>query len=384
MTAPARTGGAPRRPRIAVYAIARDEAPRVERWATSARDADQVVLVDTGSSDGTPDVARRLDVVVHEIEVEPFRFDVARNQALGLVAADVDLCIPLDLDEVLAPGWRRCIEEIWRPDVTRVTFARTWSWNPTQPAHHYRDDRIHARQGHRWIRPVHEVPVASTAEVVAHSDVRIDHHRDPGAPRPQYLDLLRLAIEEDPTDGRLAHMLANEHRLRGAPAEARAWAHRALELSLPVDETAHALLMLSWLEPAEREERLVSACRVAPDRREPWCELARLQLERGHARAALGAVRAALAVGTAAEHYLENPAAWAHLPHVQGAAAAEQLGDLDAAVRFARAAARAAPLDGAVQALLHRLVGRLSSADVPVPEPRASALPTAARRGLQP
>jgi len=359
------------RPRVAVYAIARDEAPRVERWAASAGGADHLVLVDTGSSDGTPDLARRLGVAVHEIEVEPFRFDVARNRALDLVPPDVDLCVPLDLDEVLEPRWDRCLAEVWRADVTRVTFRRTWSWSPTEPIHRYRDDRIHARLGYRWVRPVHEVPVASGTEVVAHSDLTIDHHRDPGSPRSQYLDLLLLAVEEDPEDGRLVHMLANEHRLRGATTDARLWAHRALELSLPVDELAHTLLMLSWMEPEAREDRLVSACRVAPDRREPWCELARLHLEQGDTRAALGAVRAALAVRTPAEHYLENPAAWAHLPHVLGAAAAEQLGDLDAAVRFARAAARAAPFAADVDAELHRLVGRLTSPRHPVPAPAA-------------
>jgi hypothetical protein len=77
-----------------------------------------------------------------------------------------------------------------------------------------------------------------------------------------------------------------------------------------------------------------------------------------------------LAVRTPAEHYLENPAAWAQLPHVLGAAATEQLGDLDAAVRFARAAGRAAPFDADVEAELHRLVTRLTSPKLPGPTRR--------------
>ena len=101
-------------PRIAVYAIARNEEHHVERWAASARDADTTVLVDTGSSDRTVQRARKLGVVVHEARIVPYRYDVARNRALALVPDDIDFCVSLDLDEVLAPGWRTCLENAWR------------------------------------------------------------------------------------------------------------------------------------------------------------------------------------------------------------------------------------------------------------------------------
>lgn len=79
-------------PKIAVYAIAHNEEHHVERWAASARDADQIVLVDTGSTDRTVQRARELGVAVHEIRIEPFRYDVARNRALAFVPGDIDFC----------------------------------------------------------------------------------------------------------------------------------------------------------------------------------------------------------------------------------------------------------------------------------------------------
>jgi tetratricopeptide (TPR) repeat protein len=347
-------------PRIAVYAIAKDEGPRVARWSASARDADALVLVDTGSTDDTVDAARALGIDVHEIVVEPFRFDEARNRALDLVPSDVDLCVPLDLDEELQPGWRAALDAAWSPGVDRITFRRTWTWSDREPPQRYRDDKIHARHGHRWVHPVHERTVTDGPETVVASDLEVVHHRDPAAPRPSYLELLQLAAAESPDDGRVHHMLANEYRMRGRPEPAAAAARRALELPLPTDELAHALLLMSWLEPDHAEGWIVAACQSAPDRREPWCELARVHLAAGEWRAAIGAVRAALSLVRPAEHYLENPWAWAQWPHVMGATAAEQLGDLDAAVRFARAACRTAPGDADAVAIRDRLVDRLA------------------------
>ena len=65
--------------KIAVYAIALNEARFVERWHTSAKEADHVTLVDTGSSDNTLSSAMSLGVEVHQKRFEPWRFDDARN-----------------------------------------------------------------------------------------------------------------------------------------------------------------------------------------------------------------------------------------------------------------------------------------------------------------
>ena len=54
---------------IAVYAISRDEAKFADRWMDSMGEADRVVVLDTGSADGTPDrlKARGAEVTVEEI-----------------------------------------------------------------------------------------------------------------------------------------------------------------------------------------------------------------------------------------------------------------------------------------------------------------------------
>lgn len=149
--------------RVAVYTIAKNEEQFVERWAASAADADHILLVDTGSTDGTVETARDL-VTVQQILVRPWRFDDARNAALALVP-DVDLCIALDMDEVLLPGWRDHLEQL-PVNVTRPRYKYVWSWNDDgTEGLTYGGDKIHARQGYRWRHPVHETLTPVIPEV---------------------------------------------------------------------------------------------------------------------------------------------------------------------------------------------------------------------------
>lgn len=81
--------------------IARDEEESIERAIESVRDlADEVIVVDTGSADGTPYIASDCGARVHRI---PWRddFSEARNRAISLATGTWILF--LDADEELAP-----------------------------------------------------------------------------------------------------------------------------------------------------------------------------------------------------------------------------------------------------------------------------------------
>jgi hypothetical protein len=312
--------------RIAVYTIARDEEEQLDRWVASIRDADVIVLADTGSADETVGRARELGVDVHQIEVEPFRYDTARNRALDLVPDDVQVCLALDVDEVLMPGWRDQLESAWRPGTTTALCWFEWRWSETFLPLRFTTQRIHARSGYRWECPVHEQLVAETAEVPVRTQIEIHHLRDASRPTAGNLELLRLAVEERPGDGRMAHLLANDLRMSGLPAEAAHHFRRALDLPLAANERMHSMLMLSHLEPERREEWLLQACNAFPDRREPWCGLAQLNHERGRWRECRATALTALRITTPADDYLMDPYAWGTWPEQLAADAARELG----------------------------------------------------------
>lgn len=200
--------------KIAVYTIALNEEKHVKRWFESAKDADLLVIADTGSTDKTRYLAKSLGISVTEIEVKPWRFDVARNASLALIPEDFDICIQLDMDEVLPEGWRKKVEEAFEkgnswPKYTMV-MSRDSSGNPRNYFHHF---RIHPRRGFYWKYPIHEVlthlPELKFERKII--DLEIDHLPDKSKSRKSYLDLLEMAVEEEPKDWRMNHYLNREY-----------------------------------------------------------------------------------------------------------------------------------------------------------------------------
>ncbi len=97
--------------KVAIYTIALNEEQHVERWYESSKEADYHIIADTGSSDNTVKRATDLGITVVKIGISPFRFDDARNASLAAVPLDADICISMDMDELLLPGWREELEK---------------------------------------------------------------------------------------------------------------------------------------------------------------------------------------------------------------------------------------------------------------------------------
>jgi glycosyltransferase involved in cell wall biosynthesis len=137
--------------KIAVYAISKNESEFVKRFCESAKDADLILIADTGSTDGTAALAKECGATVYDICISPWRFDKARDAALALVPRDIDVCISLDLDEVLEAGWREEIKRVWVEDTTRMRYKFDWSMGIV-----FFSEKIHARHGYHWHHPCHE------------------------------------------------------------------------------------------------------------------------------------------------------------------------------------------------------------------------------------
>ncbi|MCP9889218.1 glycosyltransferase [Cyanobium sp. ATX 6A2] len=103
--------------------IVRNEAERLERCLASvAGFVDEMVLLDTGSSDATVAIAERCGAVVHRL-AWPGDFAPARNAALELVRGDWVLV--LDADEQLRPQARQPLRQLMaEPDLLLVNLLR--------------------------------------------------------------------------------------------------------------------------------------------------------------------------------------------------------------------------------------------------------------------
>lgn len=303
--------------KIAVYTITKNEEAFIARWAASAAEADVRLVVDTGSTDGTIAAAKAAGCSVESVAIDTWRFDHARNQALAMLPDDIDLCIALDADEVLQPGWRQALESL-PPGVTRPRYRYTWSWNADgSPGLVYGGDKIHARHGYRWKHPVHETLVTDGEEIQQWVEgLEIHHHPDQTKSRGQYLPLLELAAKETPEDDRIAHYLGREYVYAGRYAEATVELQRHLALPSAAwsPERAQSWRLLATCEPDQAERHLLAATTEAPSRREAWVDLAQYYHDRNMWAECLHAAEQALAVRQRPLDYICEPIAWGARP----------------------------------------------------------------------
>jgi glycosyltransferase involved in cell wall biosynthesis len=334
--------------KIAVYTIALNEEQFVERWVESAKDADYLYILDTGSTDNTVSKAKELGVIVNIASVKPWRFDDARNVSLSLLPDDVDMCIALDMDEVLAPGWRIELEKI-NLETTRPRYQYTWSWaEDGSPGLQYGGDKIHARHGYRWKHPVHEVITADRIdEVQEWTDLRIYHYPDTSKSRGQYFPLLELSTKEDPSDDRNAFYLAREYffyqRYNEASAEFRR--HLSLPKAVWAPERAASMRYLAKIEIDNTREWLEKAITEDPGRREAIIELAQYFYNREDWQNCYWSALDAIKITEKPLDYLCEEFAWGSLPHDLAAISAHNLGFKEESIKYGEMALQLSPLD---------------------------------------
>lgn len=200
--------------KIVVYAISKNEEKFVDRWVDSMQEADEIYVLDTGSTDKTVSKLKKRKVNIKKKIIKPWRFDVARNESLKLVPSDADICVCTDLDEVLEKGWRKKLEEIWQDNITRLRYNYNWKLDENnKPIVNFYTDKIHIRDNYKWTHPVHEVLTYTNGNEVflTTDEITLNHYPDNTKSRSSYLPLLELSVKEDPEDDRNMHYLGREY-----------------------------------------------------------------------------------------------------------------------------------------------------------------------------
>ena len=336
--------------KIAVYAISKNESQFVERFMRSCEDADLVIIGDTGSNDDTVKLAKKYGAVVPEICISPWRFDKARDAVLALIPREVDICISLDLDEVLEEGWREEIERVWTENTTRLRYKFDWGCGIS-----FFYEKIHARHGYHWHHPVHEYPTPDgrIQEVYAHTDkLLVSHHPEPTKSRGQYMPLLELAVKEDPRCPRNAFYHARELTFHSRWEEAIEALNKYLAMpeATWTNERCYAMRLLgkSYEENFNYWEALAwyrKACAEAPVTREPWCDLAMFCYRNNNWNECLFAAQQALAITNKQDVYTMDPSVWTEKPYDLGSIASWHLGYKDQAIAYCKEALKYAPSD---------------------------------------
>jgi glycosyltransferase involved in cell wall biosynthesis len=307
-------------------------------------DADHRIVADTGSTDGTVDMLRRSGVIVHHIAIRPWRFDDARNAALALIPSDVDVCVSMDMDEFLDPGWRPKLEATWTPGTTAVycQLAARSSLEDSKPRV-WPAKKFHSRWNYRFRRPVHEALFFLGEQETAHrcDEILIHHIQDWNKPtRQQYLPLLEVAHKEDPSDSQLAFWLGRDLMYSGRNEQAVEVLQHYLDLPLSTwgEERSEAMRYLARIQPDKKLLWLEKARLEAPHRREIWLDLAEEYHHQADWLTLFWACTNGIEKTYRTGSYLDDPQAWGFRLYDLGAIACWHLDMMDRAVELGRKA----------------------------------------------
>ncbi len=217
---------------------------------------DQIVVVDTGSSDSTADVARSLGAEVHEHKWD-HDFSAARNESLRRCRGD--WIFVLDADEIVAQGdldrLRALIEteenmayrfvsrnygfnsELtgWRPCSPKDPYARGCpGWHPSIKTRLFRrhpEIRFEGRIHELVMRSLDKLGITRVL-----CDIPIHHYGRALSPerfrvkQTYYLELARKKIQDNPADSKSHFELANQlHELGDYEGAAESY-RKALEI----------------------------------------------------------------------------------------------------------------------------------------------------------
>ncbi|HHY66373.1 MAG TPA: glycosyltransferase [Alicyclobacillus sp.] len=345
------------RPQISLCMIVKNEAEYLDACLTSVQGAvDEIIVVDTGSDDGSVELAMRHGARVIR---EPWRHDFARARNAGLDRARGEWILVLDADERLEPGdaaeLRSAAKE---PGAEAVLLQLCHEPGAGQEAVVINPvvRLFRNRPEYRFEGRVHEQITPSICRTRPEgrfivSEVRVRHlgyHPETVNSRNKVarnLRLLRLEIRDHPDQpfhwynlgveyvrsGRLPRALACFRRARrGIEPERTPWAHLLYK--------TEARCLYAAGQPGDALALIQEGLRLFPKYTDLYCLAGLIALDLGRWGAGTEFLRKAVELGPAPSMFHREERMGTYLPCFALGAAAEQLRVYDAALMWFKAA----------------------------------------------
>jgi len=231
---------------LSVCLIVRNEELNLPRCLDSVQDlAGEIIVVDTGSTDATPNIAARRGANVIPFDFTVVDFAAARNHAIA--HAKGQWILMLDADETLDPSGALMMEELLAGGENSGYFLERH--NRFADSKSFTDYVVRLfpnRPNHRYRGRVHETidaSILSGGGRLRKTGIRIDHQfsADREARRRKnhrYIEILKEEIAACPDDVSRLDFLAAEYHQLEMFGEATAIAER-IALRRPQDPRAH-------------------------------------------------------------------------------------------------------------------------------------------------
>lgn len=302
---------------ISVCLIARNEAEIIERAiASTAGLADEVILVDTGSTDNTNELATLAGAIVYGKRGDSRNLGGSRNMAID--AASGDWIVILDADERIADpaGLRAFLEGT----TAQAVYIRETYVNGDRYGLAFSQMRCWRAGTYRYRYRCHEVPIPTNGwGEIAYTDF-VFEHRPP--PRPSkadyYLMVLLMDVEEHPGDPRPVYYLSRQWMYCRAWDKCIETTGKFLEMAAkdhPDRGASYHNMALCYEAMGNMDnalDNLWRAVQAEPTARSRWGILAETLHSKGQHEVAAGMLRLALTL-PAVERYSDPRWSGAHV-----------------------------------------------------------------------
>ncbi len=308
--------------KICVYAICKNEEKFINRWCNSVKEADEIYVLDTGSTDNSVDLLTANNVNVTKKIISPWRFDVARNESLKLLPDNTDICVCCDLDEVFEKGWRKKMEDAWDNKTTRLRYTFNWLLDENDiPKVTFYYEKTHSRHDYKWIHPVHEVleNINDNESFKTADEIILNHYPDITKSRSNYLPLLELAVKENPDNDRNMHYLGREYMYHNEIDKSidTLIKHIYLKSATWNDEKCASMRFIARnYQKLNRYDEarmwLKKAIDIAPHLRDPYVELALMEYKLNNYKEVYKLCYKALEINEKYKSYINEVFSWDH------------------------------------------------------------------------
>ena len=167
--------------RISLCMIVKNEAAVLGRCLESVKDAvDEIVIIDTGSTDETKDIAGRYTEQIYDF---PWVDDFSAARNFSFSKATMDFVMWMDADDVLPPSQAAglvALKESLPPETDMVTMKYHLAWDAQGRASFVstRERLLRRTAGFQWEGRVHEcIPMVGA---VVHTPLYLEHRSDHG------------------------------------------------------------------------------------------------------------------------------------------------------------------------------------------------------------
>jgi tetratricopeptide (TPR) repeat protein len=281
---------------------------------------------------------------------------------MKLIPADADICVCVDLDELFEPGWAQNLRDHWKPDTEKMKYLYTWDHDETgKPKTQIWYEKIHDNSGNwYWAMPVHEaLTFKLDRKPVTHfmpeDKFHLHHYPDLTKSRGQYLDLMKMAIDENPNDYMQNYYYGRELTYKRRWQEAATQLEKVTKMPTnlrPNQAAAYGFLAKSYEAlgmDEEAELAFIKATQYVIGVREPFVNLTAFYYRKQRWYSLIDIGLRSLEIKQIKTEWYENSENYRQLPHDYLSIAFYNIGDFEKAHEHIKLALSFKPEDTRLQ-----------------------------------